>query len=218
MLAKLINKNIICFSSDIKYEVASSFVRMAEFYESPFEHIRGHHFSLDTYMDTYARANSDQFTYFEDWEGFNFPGESVLKFMDLFADDIRRKEYTILNTILANINISQKFYVIATTGDRALNHEYAHALYYINPEYRVACDNIYEKMSKKALYNIHKYLKDKGYTEFTFKDETQAYLGTTTDEELPEEFDEGELASYLSAIKQFRKVFENAPKMDITPL
>ena len=218
MKAKIINGNIIWFSSDIKYEVTSTFFRMAEFYESPFKNIRDTYFSMDMYMDTYAKANDYKFTYFDDWDGFNFPGESLLKFKETFMGDMRGKEADIIYTIGKNIDTSKKFYVIATTGDGALKHEYAHALYYVNPEYKLACDNIYSTMSTNALTKIHKYLTEKGYTEFTFKDETQAYLGTNTNVEMLQEFSIGDIITYIPAITQFRKIFQNSPKMDTTAI
>lgn len=218
MKVNLINGNIICFVAQTTYEVTSTFVRMGEFYESPFPNINNKYFTLDDFMDTYASNNGDTMEYFDYWEGYNFPGETLLDFHARFAHDLRVKESYVLSMVKKYIDMSKPFYVIATTGTIALNHEYAHAQYYLNLEYKDACNQVYDNMSENALDRIHKYLSDQGYNEFTFEDETQAYLGTNSNQEMWNSFSVADIMAFAPAIKQYRQIFKNSPKMMITPL
>lgn len=42
-----------------QYECCSSFMRLQEFYESPFKEIRGRFFKLDQFMDVYAKKQGN---------------------------------------------------------------------------------------------------------------------------------------------------------------
>ena len=82
MKCKEIYPNLFLFTFPNQYELASTFIRLQEFYESPYKEIKGQYFTLEKYMDRYAKDQEDnKFTYFEDWNGFNVPGNIVLKFV-----------------------------------------------------------------------------------------------------------------------------------------
>ena len=84
MKVNLIGDNIFHFSYENRYKLTSSFIRMQEYYESPYNDIRNKYFTLDYYMDVYAKENYGVFSYFEDWNGFNIPGNSILKWEEQF--------------------------------------------------------------------------------------------------------------------------------------
>ena len=75
-------KNIFQVEAESQYDLAMTFIRIQEFYESPFREIRGHDFILEKYMDRYAKEYGN-FTYTTDWNGFNVPGDIVRKFFSL---------------------------------------------------------------------------------------------------------------------------------------
>lgn len=182
MKVNLINGNIYHLIGDNAYELGSTFIRMEEFYESPFEDIRGKWFSLDYYMDLYAASKNGNFSYFDDWGGFNIPGNSLLDFFDKFEDDLRTKEHNVKQIIEKHIlDNDPNFYVIGSTPSAdILEHEYAHAKYYLNPEYRGACDYIYEDMPALVKSQISGKLLAMGYDQTKVEDETHAYLATAT--------------------------------------
>lgn len=177
---KLIGKNIIHFIAENQYELCSSFIRIQEFYESPFVNINGKYFTLDDYMDVYAANNNNEFSYFTDWSGFNIPGNIVNKFFKLFNDETRVKEDKIKQYLIsANISLENaNYYVIGTFKDCTIEHEVAHALYYLNSEYKDDCNEIYKLLKPSEIVTINDCLKNYGYAENVFEDETQAYFST----------------------------------------
>ena len=71
-----------------QYEL--TMIRLQEFYESPYKNIRGKHFTLEQYMDAYAKHKGN-FTYCSDWNGFNIPSIVIQDFFIIFHP-IRDKE------------------------------------------------------------------------------------------------------------------------------
>ena len=56
MQFKKLRNDIILINAKDQYELASTFIRLQEFYESPFSEIKGHTFSMEEYMDIYANS------------------------------------------------------------------------------------------------------------------------------------------------------------------
>src|SRR5687767_6039954 len=76
-----------------QYELASTFLRVQEHYESP--RFRNRVFSLEQFMDWYARRYG-AFTYYEDWAGFNVPSTALAAFYQGKFDPLLRKEQRLL--------------------------------------------------------------------------------------------------------------------------
>lgn len=170
-----------------QYELTSTFLRLQEFYESPLKGIKGKHFTLDHYMDLYAKEYGN-FTYMIDWNGFNVPGDVIREFVKVFKDDLLPKEELLLSKIADEIASDDKFYLIGTWEDDAvLDHELAHAFYHLVPKYKREINKIIKKMEDNA-DAIYDRLKDMGYCKAVMKDELQAYLTTSDDEYLAEKF------------------------------
>src|ERR1043166_6690987 len=73
------------------YELSSTFLRIQEHYESP--HFHGRVFTLEQFMDWYAAKNEKkEFSYFEDWDGFNVPSTAFQPFYDGRFDPLLEKE------------------------------------------------------------------------------------------------------------------------------
>jgi hypothetical protein len=172
-----IKNSIIHIRFDNQYEMTSTMVRIQEFYESPYQEIRGKFFTLDKFMDVYTKNNEKSvFTYFTDWEGFNLPDKTIRKFLWLYLFRLRKKEVNLLNQIpLAMLLGFKKFYLIATINDDCLEHETAHALYYLNNDYFFEMINLIGKLTKKQLVTWFNKLEKKGYCKEVFWDEIQAY-------------------------------------------
>ena len=89
-----------------------------------------------------------------------------------------------------------------------IDHEIAHALYYMNENYKsFMLDVIYKfyQWDRKNYVKMVKKLKKMGYGENVIKDEVQAYMSTSTKKELVEEF-ELNMESLKSIRAEFRKV------------
>lgn len=187
-----IKNNIIYIRFDSQYEMTSTMVRIQEFYESPYQEIRNKHFSLDTFIDVFVKnSKKEKFTYFTDWSGFNLPDKVVRKFLWMYLFDLRKKEVQLLKQIPFSMLLGfKKFYLIATYDDDCLEHEKAHALYYLSKYYRKEMDDLIHNLTaKKKVYWFNK-LEKQGYCEEVFSDEIQAY-------------------SIDKGVKKFKEVYDN---------
>jgi len=182
---EVIFPGLIHLHFNTQYEVASTFMRLQEFYESSYDSVRGHVFTMEHYMDKYA-ADTGNFTYTIDWSGFNVPGKVIDDFRDLFTiAEFLQKEQHILDLIEKTKDSSwDKYYVIAssTEGNRknaqkdVMKHEIAHGMWYLNEEYKVE----QQKNMKGVRKNIGDRLLEMGYCKDVIEDETQAYFATSS--------------------------------------
>jgi hypothetical protein len=73
----------------------------------------------------------------------------------------------------------ENFYVIgipALTNESTNVHEIAHALYYLDAEYKQEATAIINKMGAKALEGFTERLRCQGYDDSVMEDEIQAYI------------------------------------------
>lgn len=183
-----LDNGIILFHAETQYELTSTFVRIQEFYESPFPEIRGNYFDLMTFMDRYVENNAKtekgpEFTYFTDWAGFNVPGHVVKEFFRIF-NDLNHKEQFLKDNLESYLSNNEKFYIIGTYGNPSSKllgtvlHECAHAYYYIDAQYKNSTDEIVATLPQNFKQSVYSYLASIGYTESVFDDELQAYVST----------------------------------------
>lgn len=169
-----------------EYELGMLFARVQEYYESPFDDIRGKDFCLFEYMNLYRkRQGRKSFTYPLDWGGYNVPSESF----ELCLRGLSKVQYptpydTELMTILHQIRAvlpSGKFYLLGISEliGTAFDHEIAHALFNLSHLYRDEMtllvkygisNTVFNKLKEKLIYE--------GYTDSVVIDEIQAYLAT----------------------------------------
>ena len=74
-------KGIIHLRFPSQSEMTHSMFRLSEYFESPFNTIREHYFSVKQFYSSYVNVYEEYFNYFE---GFNIPLESILSFADKF--------------------------------------------------------------------------------------------------------------------------------------
>jgi len=195
-----------------QYQLASTFMRLQEFYESPFKDIQNKYFTIEQYMDRYAEKY-ENFTYTADWSGFNVPGNVVNKFFDKFRNDLLDKETKLYNLIQDNLE-SNKYYLIGTyTDDTVIDHELSHAFYYLDPKFRKKMDNLTDSLSTKHHKLFFRTLENQGYCKKVLKDETQAYLATSDMLELTEQLEEEKLP--WNIILEYKKVFAETKEENI---
>jgi len=211
-----VNRNIIlysvipqiyCVSFKDRYTLCMSFLRYQEFYESPISKIRGKNFSILEFMDLYSKKyGKGQFSYANDWDGFNIPLDVIQQVYPNipdhnFYDTIM---IAIYNDIYKNINnTSEKSYVIGTTKDySSLKHEVAHGLYYTNLKYKKEMNALIKDLPQDVDLRIKNQLKKWGYTSKVYNDETQAYLSTFEKEQYDDKL------NVNNVCKPFIEVFE----------
>jgi hypothetical protein len=186
-----VRDRIYLLSFKDQYNMCMHFLRLQEFYESPNPKFRGKVFDIFEFMEWYSKEyGKGSFTYPKDWGGFNVPSE-VFDELDILWSDIQTKtiyDYEMyqvyrditLDIINAGKSYEVDFYLIGILDKDAatFDHEMAHALFYIEPEYKKAMNKLLKNLDKKLYEKITKYLTSIGYSSTVFHDEAQAYLAT----------------------------------------
>ena len=152
---------------DSQYELAATFLRIQEHYES--RRFRNRVFTLEQYMDWYA-ATFGAFTYYEDWTGFNVPSAALAPFYEGTFDPLLEKEKRLLQLFQDE---PARFYVIGVASNDDLTHEIAHALFSMRPRDRKA---VLESMRRYDTTSISRTLAERGYHRRVLEDEIHAYL------------------------------------------
>lgn len=201
------NGNIYLFWANNQYTLTMTFLRVQEFYESSLIPIRGRKFDLEKYMDLYAEKFGN-FTYTDDWAGFNIPDIEFAKFFKMYnAAELSRKETNLLKMIgpaIKEYYMSKKrFCVIGAYRNEDIPHEVAHGMFHLDPEYRKETTKLVKKWKHHRQFG--KIMMEMGYSNTQFIDECQAYLATSTRSFLrsqgyPDEWD---------LPKEFKKSFRN---------
>jgi len=166
--------NIYLIESQSRQDLAETFMRFQEYYESPV--FRGRVFSADEFVAWYASQNGG-FTYHQDWAGFNIPSWVLEPFKNGGFDPLTDREKNLVNFFR---NIQGNFYIIgATSQDKecadTIKHEFVHGAFFTNSDYRrdvLNCLNAHKSGVIKVA------LREMGYGENVLEDETNAYLLT----------------------------------------
>jgi hypothetical protein len=184
-----IHPKVFLVTIDGAYDLAMTFCRVQEFYESSFKEIRGKYFNMTEFQRMYSIKYGDGcFTYPHDWAGFNVPSYIIDKcygyeksFNDInqYDDIIQEIDHKITNS---DIN-APKYYLIGSQpkAKRTIAHEVAHAFYYLYPKYKKTANQITNEISEKNKNKIKKWLLSIGYNDKVFKDELQAYMTADLD-------------------------------------
>lgn len=194
--AKILIPHVYVLSFETQYELCMSFVRMQEFYESP--KFRGKYFTLEQYMDHWSKEfGNGSFTYPAVWNGFNIPGNVIGQWMAMFKINeglnLREREKNILKQIekllkKEKMNLMEedikRVYIIGTHKEeddsKTIEHELAHAMYSLYPEYRNKCKKLLKSVPKEEYHKVKQKLIEMGYCNKMIDDETQAYFSTET--------------------------------------
>ena len=184
------------------YELAMTFCRYQEFYESPNHEIRGKKFTLVDFMEYYSKAFGEGcFTYAKDWAGFNLPGKCIKQCYPLI-EDLNKYDLTMWEIYSQCLADGEPYLIGAVGAGTTFDHELAHGLYSINEEYRAKMDQLIQgiDLENKALFT--EYLEAIGYVDEVFEDEIQAYMATGLTENLAENED------LVALTPEFEKVFQ----------
>lgn len=181
---KEVRPGIFHFNFKNTYDLCMYFLRYQEYYESPSPKFRGKQFEIFDFMRWYS-LNSDKkiFTYPDDWNGFNLPGNIIKDVHDKMILDRNIYDYEMITAwrechAIAVFRGMEKFYIIGTVGKDALDHEIAHGLFYLNSEYQKKMKSLVKALPADLKKEMNHNLKRLGYTPKVYVDETQAYLAT----------------------------------------
>lgn len=220
MKTRTVNANINEIAKDIylcsvkdRYDLAMTFCRVQEFYESPFKEIRGKKFSMMYFIELYSKRRGDgAFTYPNDWMGFNVPGTVVQEMFDLGIDDVTEYDRVIKN--IHDQAGTSHYYLIGSNGKdkETINHELCHAFYFLYNDYKHAVNKIIKKISPGAYRKICNFLIKLGYTRQVLPDEVQAYLSTNSVMFDEIKFTRKENLNVLEAKTELKMHFKNYKK------
>ncbi len=160
-----------------------TFLRMTEYYESVNPVFQGNVFSMEEYVDWYVRVYSKSkkpygaFTYASDWSAFNVPARAVRAVYEQFAQHSNKETWLFTELAKDGAFSQSDFYLIG--NQRGLpkayfEHEFRHALFAVNPEYR---DDVSLIVSRYPLVELSKWIL-MNYAPSVLVDEIQAYALT----------------------------------------
>jgi len=181
---KQIHPKVFLVGIENSYDLAMTFCRVQEFYESPYKEIKNKPFTMMELQRIYSMRRSEGcFTYPIDWAGYNVPSKIIndLYQSHLVITDINEYDAVfedIIFHIENRLNPDEKYYVIGSDplSVSTIDHEIAHAFYYLYPSYKKAVDKITNKIPAGLFNKFKKHLLNLGYNEKVIKDEIQAYL------------------------------------------
>lgn len=169
-----------------QYDRGMLFCCFQEFYESPYDEIRGKYFTLTQFMKMYNEKRNDTlFRYTLDWVGYNIPS----KVLSSALDRVEAYEYSeYMEDIYVDCRVDSDkcghnpddFYLIGIddVNSELCDHEIAHGLYYTNKEYRKEIDQLIGQMSESKYEKLRKSMIKIGYQDkmSIIDDEIQAYM------------------------------------------
>jgi hypothetical protein len=150
--------------------------RFAEYFESP--KWRGRLFSWRQFKSWYS-WDKGEFSYYEDWGGFNMPGKTFEPFLSGDFNPLTWGERDVLAEI-KRLAPTEPFYLIATPKEdedaSCLRHELGHAFYSVDPEYKAAVDVVLASLPADINEKFKRGIKLMGYHDDVLHDELHAYL------------------------------------------
>ena len=197
-----IRPNLFLATFENQYDCSSTFMKLQEFYESPYKKIRGKYFLLEEYMDLYANDNNNKFSYLTDWSGFNVPGNVVKKFYCKFMGKhtLSKKEKSLISPL---VKMGTDFYLIGCMekDKSTMKHEIAHGMFYLIKDYKKEMNTLIDN-KRKSVKTCKEILLEMGYCKQVLNDEVQAYFATGLTTKMKCEINDKEY------INQFKKVFK----------
>lgn len=176
---------IFLLEIDGNNDLAYTFLRVQEFYESVNDDIRGQNFTFEQYKSWYSSQSKDgTFSYGNDWKGFNVPSQVIEQCYAI------NHEHNVYDEFF--LNICQKashlaaqagcdnYYILGVRkGDTTtLEHEIAHGLFTTNSEYRQIMTESVQQIPHDIINPLFINLSNMGYGPNVYIDEAQAYLST----------------------------------------
>lgn len=182
MEPKEILKNVFHIQFPNQQELASAFLRFAEYYQNPF--FKGKIFTLDEFREWYIKNSvngkkTGKFTYYSDWDGFNIPSSVLETFYEGKFNPLSDREKKLLE-VFKNKR-KNNFYIIGTfrnISKATKKHEIAHGLFNTNSEYKREVLNIIRGIGTTDKRILYGFLRNYcgGYHQDFLEEEGTCYL------------------------------------------
>jgi len=201
-------KNCLLLEFNTQKDLALSFCRVEEYYEGQ-PQLNRKYTSFVDFIDFFMKDDGS-INYFNYWSGFNIPGDVFKEWFQKEMSDKTYWELALADEVEKKLDLTEPFYIIGgKKGDmNVIDHEIAHALYYMDESYKAEMEEMNYNFFKKYRMQYSKMvkkLKKMGYGENVIKDEIQAYMSTSKKSELVEDFGL-DYDTIRPMITQYRKV------------
>lgn len=193
--------NIWAVYGDSQQEIGRAFIRFQEYYESTLFKGNKNFTVRDVEYWWKTTKTSDQWSYYDEWIGFNIPGRVIIEllvgskfrcnfsFTEFIGDPLNFPRYhkeesqllDLIEDIPAQEIIDSYFIGLWKDSSDVFDHELAHGLFTTNGGYRA--EQIYNlsQLPTDIYTSIRHNLLDCGYHSDVIHDEIQAYLSTYVD-------------------------------------
>ena len=190
MNLKKLTPDIFFITFPNRKELTFTMCRVEEYYEAASDNLRGKVFTWPEFIDEFTTTDG-HFDYFHSWSGFNVPGATFNSWATKFKD-MSSRELELIRLVFASMQdyTDSRYYVIATVeGDDSVEeHEIAHALYYVNDEYRSKMEKLNASLDVDVRLLLTNEFAILGYSHSVFEDELQAFLSTSDFEYMNKRF------------------------------
>jgi hypothetical protein len=155
-------------------QVSRIFVRIAQHYDH--KDFKNKIFTLDEFKKAYS--GDGEFTYYDDWYGYNIPDYSMKSFLDGSFAPLSVEEQWLIDQIKSNVDLTKPYYIVGYSKNdvNATNHELSHALYYLSFTYKQKTNAVVSKIPQSELAPLNRFLAARNYDDSVLKDEMIAYL------------------------------------------
>lgn len=162
-------------------DIGLLFLRFQEFFESANREFCGRKFQLVDFIRWQCTKKEGElsFNYFEHFEGFNVPGEVMDQCLKIRWDDENRYDEVMRRVVERIRAVDERYYLIGAAIKNAavIDHEIAHGLFYLDPEYRERMTALVDALGPRR-YDMMEVLRDEGYGDNVLVDEIHAYMST----------------------------------------
>ena len=147
-------------------------------------------FETDLFVEKWCEKNNQEmFTYTKKWNGYNVPGkiyEEWIKKINKSSvlSDSENDLYMLLKKAV-DYDYIGNYYIYAVcenTNDTeyktVINHETAHALYFLYPKYRKKINSFIKELPDEFISLANNELIKRGYRREVLRDEIQAFLSS----------------------------------------
>jgi hypothetical protein len=190
MKSEKLGENIVLLTFEKQKELALTFFRVQEFYESKNPALKNKYFTPFEFLNTLMNENGE-IDYFSVWDGFNVPGNVFKKwFYSVPVNQLSDYESSMFKTICELVDFTKDFYLIGCLEQAkdVLAHEISHALYYTNEDFKIEVTEILKdfQIEQKQEFDL---LQETLFNEFEYDynvlyDETVAWLATSKKREI----------------------------------